>query len=122
MGTCGRAAIVPDDVPLAINTKHLCCITLDRSRCLPEYLHAYFLQHPAAQRYLTRAAKGAIMSGLNMRIINEMPVIVPPLHVQRRFVDRLKAAQVLSKFDHQQADELEVLFASLQQRAFRGEL
>ena len=122
MGTCGRCAIVPDGVPRAINTKHLCCITLDRSKCLPEFLHAYFLRHPAARRYLEQKAKGAIMAGLNMGIIKAMPIPLVPIEAQEEFarrvagVDKLKAAHLAS------LTQLDALFASLQHRAFRGEL
>ncbi|MDQ3709980.1 MAG: restriction endonuclease subunit S [Actinomycetota bacterium] len=122
MGTCGRAAIVPDHVPVAINTKHLCCISLDRSRCLPEFLHSCFLIHPAARRYLNSTAKGAIMSGLNMGIIKTMPIIVPPLTLQAEFVKRLRAAESSNQTCRAQLAELDTLFAALQQRAFAGEL
>lgn len=122
MGTCGRCAIVPDDIPIAINTKHLCCITLDRSKCLPKFLHAYFLLHPLALNYLNQTAKGAVMSGLNMGIIKEMPVSVPPLPLQHEFARRAAAVEKLKTTHRQSLAELDGLFASLQHRAFSGEL
>jgi len=122
MGTCGRCAVVPMDIPTAINTKHLCCITVDRSKCLPQFLHAYFLMHPIAAKYLRQTAKGAIMSGLNMGIIQAMPIPVPPLQAQARFVLRLSAVDRLKSEHRASLAELDTLFASLQHRAFRGEL
>ena len=122
MGTCGRCAVVPDDIPPAINTKHLCCITLDSSKCLPIFLHAYFLRHPTALRYLSQTAKGAIMSGLNMGLIKGMPIPLPPISLQREFARRVTAVEKLKTAQRAALAELDGLFASLQHRAFRGEL
>ena len=122
MGTCGRCAIVPPDIRVAINTKHLCCITLDPHKCLPEFLHACFLRHPMARRYLAMKAKGAIMEGLNMGIIKSMPIPMPPLAVQEVFTRRVAAVEKLKSAHLASLAQLDALFASLQHRAFRGEL
>lgn len=120
MGTCGRCAVVPAGIPLAINTKYLCCITLDHEKCLPEYLHSYFLMHPVAREYLNRAAKGAIMSGLNMGIIKDMPVCLPSTSDQRQYVARRSEVRRIQEVQQRALGELDALFASLQHRAFRG--
>lgn len=122
MGTCGRCAIVPEEIPTAINTKHLCCITLDRTKCLPVFLHAYFLRHPIARRYLAQKAKGAIMEGLNMGIIREMPIPLAPIDLQLEFAERLKQVSELKAAQRRSEADLEALFDSLQHRAYQGAL
>lgn len=126
MGTCGRCAIIPDDIPTAINTKHLCCITLDTTKCLPEYLHAYFLYHPLSIGYLKRMAKGAVMDGLNMGIIRKLPVLLPPINEQRNIVDRLKKVsnqiKKIENSNHSVSKSLTELKLSVLQEAFNQHL
>lgn len=122
MGTCGRCAIVPGDCPTAINTKHLCCISLDQTKCIPEFLHSYFLLHPQARQYLQKNAKGAIMDGLNMAIIKGLPVPAPPLDLQKKYKTLSSKIQNLKKQHTDSSNSQTELFNSLLQRAFRGEL
>ncbi len=126
MGTCGRCVIVPDDIPVAINTKHLCCISLDPTKCLPEFLHAYFLYHPVAQKFLSDRAKGSIMDGLNMGIIKELPILLPHLERQRELVSALRSlkelTQHLESIYQRKLEVLDELKKSLLHQAFTGQL
>ena len=125
MGTCGRCAVVPDDIPTAINTKHLCCITLDKARCLPQYLHIYFLHAPKSREHLAKHAKGAIMEGLNMGIIKELPVCLPPIHAQVEIIKEAREFQQeiqrLTTIYERKLTALEELKTSLLHQAFNGE-
>ena len=118
MGTCGRCAIVPNDIELAINTKHLCCITLNQKICLPEYLHSYFLMHPLAKKYLFDRAKGAIMDGLNMGIIKEMPVSVPPIKSQEKYREIKIQIEKQKKRLENKLEKIEFLVLSLHNQFF----
>lgn len=126
MGTCGRSAVIPDDIPKAINSKHLFCISVDRKRCLPDYLHAYFLYSPDARDYLSERAQGSIMAGLNMGIIKGMPIRLPSLEAQARIIgaiDKLKkSVDLLSKVYMSKLFEYASLKQSLLHEAFSGEL
>lgn len=122
MGTTGRCVVVPDDIPTAINTKHICAITPDRGRLDPAFLRAAFLSHPESRAHLRRQTKGSIMDGLNMGIIRAMPVPLPSLGLQNKFTERIDAvtSQRTAVLAAQRDDD--ELFASLQSRAFRGDL
>lgn len=122
MGTTGRCVVVPDGIPRSINTKHLCAVTPDHERAVPEYLQAAFLWDVNARRHLQKQTKGSIMSGLNMGIIKSMPLPLPPITTQQAFRDRIAAASSAKADATRRLKQIDELFASLQSRAFRGEL
>nr|WP_256467689.1 restriction endonuclease subunit S [Bradyrhizobium sp. 17] len=122
MGTCGRCAIVPDDIPIAINTKHLCCITLDKEKCLPEFLQATFLQHPDVLQQLGVQAKGAVMPGLNMRIIKSLTISLPPINLQMTFVKEILSLKAMLMSSRIAETTTASLFSSLQSRGFSNQL
>lgn len=122
MGTVGRCVVVPDDIPTAINTKHICAISADLDRVDPRYLRAAFLYHPASRAHLRRQTKGAIMDGLNMGIVKAMPMPLPTLSAQREFgrqAEQVNAHRAVVQRALETDDEF---FDSLQSRAFSGML
>jgi type I restriction enzyme, S subunit len=122
MGTTGRCVIVPDAIPTAINTKHICAITADPSRVEPFFLRASFLWHPESREHLRRQTKGSIMDGLNMGIIKAMPIPTPSLDRQKEFGAHVAAIESERALVECALAADAELFASLRSGAFGGDL
>lgn len=122
MATTGRSAVVPDDVPLAINTKHLACITLDRRMAESEFISQAIHRHPVVLTQLDASGRGAIMNGLNLGIIKQIKIPIPPIELQREFASKVARLRRLESRLQAASNEGENLFNSLVQRAFKGEL
>lgn len=104
MGTVGRTAVVPEDIATAINTKHLACISLDKDRANPYFVAYALREHNGILTQLQAQKKGAIMEGLNLTIIKNLSLSLPPIELQQRFVEILKLADK-SKFELKQSIE-----------------
>jgi len=122
MGTTGRIAVIPEDIPLAISTKHLAVITLNQKLALPEFIHSAFKLHPLIQSQLRQKCKGAIMDGLNLGLIKSLEVKLPPLALQKEYATVLSNLEDKIKIVRQQAEQYESFFGSLMTKAFNGEL
>lgn len=122
MGTIGRCVVVPSDIPTAINTKHICAVTPNPELVLSQFLRASFLWHPTARAHLRRQTKGSIMDGLNMGIIRSMPIPLPSLEEQAIFAARIGSVRDAASGVLQAIGLSQQLLASLQSRAFKGEL
>ena len=118
MGTVGRSAVIPDNIPKAINTKHLACLTIDRSKAQPTFICSAFQMHPEIRQQLTGQAKGAIMDGLNLTIIKKLCFKLPPIEIQNKFVEFFNLTENTQTIISRSLEKLETLKKALMQEYF----
>ncbi len=122
MGTIGRSAVIPEDIPLVINTKHLAAITLNRKLANPLFISYSIHSSPFIFNQLKNRNRGAIMEGLNLGIIKEIKIKRPPINLQNQFASIYQKIDEVRSSYQQSLSDLETLYGALSQKAFKGEL
>jgi type I restriction enzyme, S subunit len=95
MGTVGKVAVVPDFVEPGIINPRLVRYHL-RDLLIPRFAQKLLLSTPFQEKILLEA-KGATMDGLNMHILGDLPLPVPPRVEQEAILDQLHRS--LASFD-----------------------
>lgn len=75
-----------------------------------------------SRKRLLAMSSGSTHRTIYMRIVEQFRVLLPQLSKQREFAQRITSIEVLKAKHHAALAELDAFFASLQHRAFRGEL
>jgi type I restriction enzyme S subunit len=118
----GRCAVWDGSIETCVHQNHLIRVRCNRTVMEPAFLSRY-LNSMQGRKYLLRAGKTT--SGLNTINVSEVravPVPVPPIELQRRFAEQLSSIGRKERLARTSQIKLDSLFASLQYRAFRGEL
>ena len=120
-GEMGRCAVVSDvEVGMLCGTGSL-YFRPDPSELSPLFL-AWLLSSASMKRHLDGLSQGVTMPNLNQNMINNLRIALPPLDLQRRFAAIVDSVEQQKAKQRAHLDELDTLFASLQSRAFKGEL
>lgn len=116
-----RVCLAPPQMDGARVNQHVSIIRLSKS-ITSEFLEAFLLMPRTKRILLTIAEAGATRQAITKAQIEELEVPVPELSLQREFTERLRLARQSTVAMMSQSTALEALFASLQHRAFQGEL
>ncbi len=97
-------------------------LSLDAGRMLPRFA-TEFLQTQYVKNQILNACKDAVnQSSINQGDVKGFRVLVPPLDLQHRFAAIVESVEQQKASQRAHLAELDTLFASLQSRAFRGDL
>jgi type I restriction enzyme S subunit len=118
--TYGQAASVGTFTKFAFQ-RHLAHLKPDPKKVVPSFLGTT-MQLPLVKRQADRWARGVAQPTINLKELREMVVPLPPISLQREFARRVTAVEKLKSTQRTSLAELDALFATLQHRAFRGEL
>lgn len=119
----GRGTIWRGELPLCLHQNHIFRVRVHSGGEVESSYLAAYIAGGAARSYFLRSAKQTTgIASINTSQLRGLPVVVPSLASQRRFISHLEHIRQVTACLHDAAYEADALFASLQSRAFSGEL
>ena len=94
-------------------------IMINKNQILPEYLHYNLKLRYNELRNLTGDAS---RSGLNLTILRNLKIPLPPLPLQKKFASIVEKVEKIKEKQKQSKQEINNLFNALMKKAFQGEL
>lgn len=118
----GRGTMWSGELPECIHQNHVFRVRVNDSRLSPTFA-TWLIGSSKGKAYFLKAAKQTTgIASINSTQLKQFPLLLPPLELQTDFARRLTVLDSKRDMIAAVAQKSDALFASLQHRAFRGEL
>jgi type I restriction enzyme S subunit len=117
-----KPCLIPSSNEPLIFESSLIRITPNPEKVKILYLFYYILNPYVRERFIFPFVTQSTISGINQGNLAKVLLMLPPIDLQNEFARRVEAVEKLKAAHRASLSELDALFASLQHRAFRGEL
>ena len=118
----GRCAVWDGSISRCIHQNHLIRVRFNHDILMPSF-GSSFLNSPVGRSQLLRAAKTTSgLNTINVSNVKRVKLMIPPLTLQTQYDERSLEIQKAKNVVVRQQERLSFVFASLQHRAFHGEL
>lgn len=121
-GNVGKCSLFPKGFSKGIIHSDVLRIRTDNKRVHPVFLLFQLKYSKKIEMQIKGVTKGAIMAGINVGLLKHIMIDLPPIELQTKFAQIVEKTEVLKTQYQQSLQELENMYVSLSQRAFRGEL
>lgn len=119
-GRPGQAALVPASLS-GSNTIDVLIMTPDKRKIHPRFLQD-LINSSTGKQMVLRESRGQVQQHFNVGSLSSAATPLPPMAIQDQYVQKIEGLDKLIEATLEQLKISETLFASLQHRAFRGEL
>ncbi len=117
-----RPCMIPQSKDPLIFESSFIRITPDQTRIRPVYLFHYLNSDRIREKYVRPYVTQSTISGINQANLAQIQIMQPPLPLQIEFDKAVNVIEQMKLLHQASLTHLNTLFASLQHRAFRGEL
>jgi len=118
----GRGAMVEEDMPNCIHQNHIFRVRVNNDILDPVFFSKFLLTLEVKTYFLSCAKRTTNLASINMRQLRALPVMVPPLYLQKTFAQRVGAANEMFAVQKQCRVRVDDLYQSMLHHAFNGKL
>lgn len=118
----GRGAVWNNEIDDCIHQNHIFRVRVKHALINPVFLSALMASNYGKSYFLKAAKQTTGIASINSTQLKAFPLIKPPIELQNKFAAIVEKVESLKSKYTQSLTQLENLYGSLSQRAFKGEL